>query len=155
MGEYNAPLMRKIWEQITAHPEQWDQNFWVSHPATHVGVHDRSDRILGRVDLPEVEDTFLRQTEEGDFCGTAYCVAGWAVYFEGSESARNALACLAGVETDETFVDDEADELISREATRLLGLSDVEAHNLFWFKNSLSDVQNIMTRYLARQGDEL
>lgn len=45
----NVPLLRKVLEHITEHPEEWDQTVWARPTA----------------------------------CGTAYCVAGWAVTMAG------------------------------------------------------------------------
>lgn len=55
MSRINVPLLRKTLEHITAHPTEWNQEYW------------------GR--------TFNNERDE--VCGTAYCLAGHAVVMTG------------------------------------------------------------------------
>lgn len=52
----NVPLFRKVVEHIEAHPNEWNQDWWVHQ---HGGV------------------------EEGEICGTTFCFAGWALKLTG------------------------------------------------------------------------
>lgn len=56
-------LLDKIIELIEEHPEFWDQRHWAT-----IGVGEYN----------AVENTYVPAT-----CGTAYCVAGWAVHMAG------------------------------------------------------------------------
>lgn len=90
-------------------------------------------------------------------CGTAYCIAGWAVhisnpqaqpYWGGTELDNADEACVVLDEEDgERFID--------QSARKLLGLTGTESWSLFGGKNTRADVQRIAEQIAARAGESL
>jgi hypothetical protein len=114
-------LLWKVYDHIVAHPEEWDQTMWAR-------------RIPNQ-------------------CGTAFCFAGHAVQMVAQDAAP-----AWGVENREGIVDNgdidlckawyvqSGDELrlYSEVARELLGLTEVEAGDLFAAWNELGDLHRIL-----------
>jgi len=75
-------------------------------------------------------------------CGTSYCFAGWAAYFDGAVWANSVT------ENDLLFGDTAA-----RWARDALGLTDMEAAWLFTASNRLDDIDDCLTTIYARAGE--
>lgn len=71
MSEVNVELLRKTLEDITAHPEEWNQKSWASKIYEVAGVRlDPGDsRSLW-------ESTDYGKEDQLTVCGTAMCLAG-------------------------------------------------------------------------------
>lgn len=104
----NVPLLTKVLDHITAHPEEHDQRSWA-----------------------------IRK----DGCGTACCVAGWAVVMSGHEFAWWEWS--DGDVADET-VDH---ELIGHVAQRELGLTYEQARLMFRGDNTLYTLWYLAAEY--------
>lgn len=106
----NVELLRKVRDQITApleaHPTlAWDQASWVRE----VDADDARAEAAENVVLPE------------GWCGTTYCIAGWACYLSGTKIGLVGDAVLT------------ADGLpVEPHAADLLGLSEEDAERLFY-----------------------
>lgn len=81
------------------------------------------------------QDVFAERTD----CGTAYCVAGWAVTRAGDEVVWPEGARLA-----QFVAIDGGYESISKRAAHLLGLTEVEEDDLFDPINELDDLRAII-----------
>jgi hypothetical protein len=98
----NVELLDRIEQQITEHPETWDQDAWFR--------------------LPRMRKTPVATPP----CGTTLCVAGWAVSLSGYKLVpgrfdREGYLCIAP----------DGQEDIAVAARRLLGLSEAQADRLF------------------------
>lgn len=71
----NVPLLRKVWEHIDAHPEEWQQNTWFNPVRKWVEQWITRDNN-GR---------FIKPVKQGQYmqCGWTGCVAGWGAMFTG------------------------------------------------------------------------
>ncbi len=93
---WNFPLLRRIYEHVREHPDQFEMDAWYSLPGSdddtvHARFRDREIKLWSgmTVDL-EIP------------CGTACCIAGWAQQFTGEIGAPQfAGAAALGLEQDE------------------------------------------------------
>lgn len=126
----NVELLDRIEQQITEHPETWDQGMWFVLPTANMRT--------SVIDPP---------------CGTTLCIAGWAVTLSGYK-----LATAAGVREGGWCVSPggqrEAIDVIAR---ALLGLDFEQAVELFYSgaETSLAEIQAQFAelRELARGGE--
>lgn len=79
-------------------------------------------------------------------CGTAYCIAGWAVVNAHPQQVTTELGCL--------YIDDEPAEWHNT-ARDLLGLTESEASDLFDDANDIEDVRARAEDIAARAGERL
>lgn len=115
----NVPLLEKVMAHIEAHPEEWNQDMWVT--------------------LPGSESAILAKLEGRTYCGTAYCFAGHVVHMAGYD--------FHDPEKGGHFVTvDGGARLTSEVAACELGLDPEDATDLFWASNTLEDLQRHVKR---------
>lgn len=139
----NVPLIRKVYEHVVAHPEEWNQGLWARRVTTIKSQMIRDQ--LGR---------FLRSNKEV-ICKTQFCIAGHAANMTGyqlfSEPTHNG-------EEDADYLqerDANGDQLtVHNVAKHELGLIDIEC-NLFGGSNTLREVKTYMSRLCRLMGEEL
>ena len=142
----NIPLLRKTLEGVTADPLQWTQRHW-----------------------RDVTDVTVTNDQNVSFhCGSACCFAGHAALLNGARWTvpSGDIGNIKLVEC-VTVTDDEFESLkqhygkdafenrftvsVSMYARWALGLTSLEAHDLFKARNTLDDLTNIVNRYIAEQ----
>jgi hypothetical protein len=96
----NVPLLRKVLEHVTAHPEEWNQKWWAT-----------------------------KTTESS--CGTACCVAGWAVSWAGHDFKWDSNGEAS------VYIRERDARAIPHVAQELLGLNPEQAGILFFSGNTL------------------
>lgn len=108
----NVELLDRIEQQITQHPESWIQSTWF--------------RLPGLPNAQEIDPP----------CGTAFCVAGWAVAMSGHKLRTQATS------TEGEFCTSPDGTLwtIENAARRVLGLTRKQGYRLFDEENSLAEV---------------
>ena len=126
----NLPLLRKVLDHIDAHPTEWLQEIW--------GTDHAIVTSTGEVDF----DLTLDVSE----CHTAFCIAGWAVFLDGTHK----ISFQAG-----GMVVDNFHFSAGGVAQQLLGLTDEESGALFHYGNKRADVQAIAKRIAERAGEVL
>jgi hypothetical protein len=148
----NLPLLHKVAEHIDNDPNSWNQKVWFS------------------IDLSSVEIFVVEPTQElqgVEKCGTAACVAGWALTLGGKEEdqpnvsdsqIRSQLRLMAafpsGSETCASASFTKEGTSIPRAAQELLGLTDYEAEGLFRSENSRADLEYWFKAIARRAGEE-
>lgn len=106
----NIQLAQKVLDQIETHPETFEMDSWSTFS------------YAGR----EIYNPATGAYETTDYCGTARCIAGWAIHFAAEERGINTNRSLAYVARDLavamglTPVDADYADL----GQRLLGLED-------------------------------
>lgn len=162
----NVPLLRKVLDQITSHPDSWDQGSWASYalPEDRYGLSDAlpfaSELCRNAEDFPEgvlLDETVLS-------CGSAFCVAGWAVQFTGhtmvTDSEEVNYAETYGSRRVYAFWVDSVGKsgnpvAISEQARHELGLSLAEARALFGASNTLPMVVGYCQALAESVGESL
>ena len=127
----NLPLLRKVLDHVDAHPQEWNQGTWI-------------------VQTRNVDQS----------CGTACCIAGWASLLSGDEPEFEPMLGLTATglvyeARAATVATDNGERFISRRAQELLGLTSVEADELFAGGNSRAQVQRIAEQIAERAGEVL
>lgn len=161
----NVPMLRKVYEHITQHPDAWDQERWGT---ARVDFTKRVRDSYGRFTRPSVETA----------CKTAFCFAGHTVQMTGYEfqvAFFDPFTCEDGVfpltkalemcqENKETgdfsldtvyLGDPEVTEAVPvlHVAAHELGLTWDEADRLFNAHNCLQEIKNYCTNYAALVGE--
>jgi len=138
--EINVPLLEKTMEHIEhvvpSHTEvrtamrdgaefegieAWGQGDWIAEIRQFVPIGDRDNQLLAA----------------GEVCGTAMCFAGWACSISGDKFAKDAYGEFDGCVV---FEDGETMPIQVR-ARELLGLTFVEANDLFAPDNDIHDLK--------------
>jgi hypothetical protein len=123
----NIELLDKIITKIEENPEQWNQKYWISADVAN--------------------------PETGESCGTAYCVAGWAVTLAGATPVWNRFSSMKTTAINATtgFCTFDAGRIRGVEdyAMELLDLPEEDAHELFHADNTLDDIKRIRDELVA------
>lgn len=136
----NVPMLRKIWEHINMHPEEWDQTSWGKKIVEKVLPRDQRGRFT---------------TGSQTVCRTSFCVAGHAVNMAGISILGENVSDVVQLHwTNERSVDGDRIE-IRQYAAHILGLTGEEANYMFSAKNTLRDVRRYMERACKAVGDTL
>ena len=124
----NLPLLRKILDQIDNHPTEWFQGAFAI----------RGDALV---------DELAERDLTAPACGTAYCIAGWAVVLSGHTLRWD-------TDSDETIeLSDGRD--IPDVARYELGITEHEAAYLFEGGNDRDAVQEFAEQIADRAGETL
>ncbi len=120
----NVPLLEKVMSHIEAHPDEWNQDMWVTTP----------DSKAARV----------AETEGRTFCGTAYCFAGHTLHMLGYEFNTPEEGGY------HTIAPDGKIRGTSVAAAEELGLDMDHANYLFNAGNSIETLRDIVDECVAR-----
>lgn len=137
----NIAMLEKIYDHISAEPEEWRQVAWVTINEVMASTQDLpTAKELGlkvRFDF----QTNHRVVKEPNLCGTAFCVAGHAVNMD-----RVAWFLIGEDGEADEFWDPNTGQSydISDAAQKILGLSWKEAEKLFAADNSLETIRAII-----------
>lgn len=145
----NVPLLRKIYEHIDAHPEEWNQSYWGLINVVDVPLDQKP---WTEVSAKEVEQ--LRGT-----CNTAFCIAGHSVSLAGIGMKGVMVITDDGkkaVQVDYTTEKSAEGLPISVEeyASHVLGLDSWESETLFGGDNTKADVLYHCKQFAKSVGDE-
>lgn len=158
---YNVALLRKVKEQIQAQPWTWYQGDWRSPLLTSLEWREdlaETERRSGGAFWKRIKNQWgMTRTELGkwrkrlekeQYCGSAYCVAGWATTFvDGPEAMDGQNRIKVEGQRIRVHVEDRAQEL--------LGLSEDEAAVLFDGSNGYTRVINLLDLYIAQGEKEM
>lgn len=124
----NKPLMKRVRDQIENNPEEFNMQYW------GVRIDDYGDLCTSYtfrpVELVKKENGYLsiRVIQHLDHCGTAACIAGWAVAVASVHDPKLLDSVLKAQGSDSISLDSVA--------AMLLGLTDkpsyAESHSLFF-----------------------
>lgn len=137
-------LFRRVVKQIETEPERWRQDAWVSSPAFDAWQDAWSDWYYDEVFFrtqPEPEEIYT----SAQVCDTAFCVAGWACALTDPDFEYS----IGSVRKDGEIVG-----TIEDVARDLLGLTQIQAEQLFEGENTLSDVKTLITHYTGIKFEE-
>lgn len=134
----NLPLLRKVYEFISDHPEEWNQQHW--------GWREVED-----VNLPgEVAIEII-----GNLCKTSYCFAGHAVNMTGWKFELDNGCLLEDGEEELVFVNRQEDSSsIEDAAIHELGLTGAESSYLFNADNSLTYIREFCEELAELVGEK-
>lgn len=134
----NIALLDRLEETLIARPEQHDQGWWL----TDAGEYD--------------QDGFVKVD-----CETTLCAAGWAATLEGGKWVTSSYLLATDADREEGLCiqeqylqSDYRTEVDSvsayARAKRLLGLTEDEAHEMFYQCEDLPEIQDVMRRVRER-----
>jgi|SRR5580765_737583 hypothetical protein len=134
---FNVELAQDVLGHIELHPETWDQKWWASkRPA----------------------------------CETSHCFAGWAVVIAEKatdndfhweprfqwEMTNDVIDGRRRLVANRVTVNGESEsQPISYVAQNLLGLSNINSHVLFSYKNTLNDLRNMIKFMIEHPGQDM
>lgn len=147
----NLPLLRKVLNHIDEHPEEWNQQNWMTRFSPLLNAGDTVDVGYRKVTVPA--------------CGTAFCIAGHALHMSGYEFSnypeKNKSYWELGAKISSEALDlpgagvGASGIATSEAAEKLLGLTPDEAFALFAASNTRSTVQHYAEMIAERAGEKL
>lgn len=144
----DLPLLRKIFEYIEAHPEEWDQGSWgkaFDLPPLR-RLRDERGRFTGGFER--------LKAEEIAHCGTSFCVAGHATNLAGANLVKDGSHLYTeGLRVYAKCEYQGRTYYISELARHLLGLTEYEADNLFAAGNDFDDVREYCEEIASTVGE--
>lgn len=130
----NEVLLDKVLEHIDVHPELWHQGSW--------RIPMLNGDIVRLFPSPKRGLQEIAAELANPDCTTAFCLAGWAVELSGahwaSDDPLSSFTQYQGVLEDNELVS------VQQKATKLLGLTDLEAEVLFRGDNERALVQKLV-----------
>ena len=134
--QLNEPLLRKVYEHITQHPLEWEQEVWsATEPDEDAEAHTFMVK-QGTATYPVVA------TVQEPSCGTTACFAGWAVIL-GDSAAKLLVKPTCGI-ADEVLLGDGTVSRIDEAARESLGLTRDQAAKLFNGSNDIDDIEAVI-----------
>lgn len=115
----NTELADKVLAKIKEAPLHWDQSVWM--------------RLL--------TDEELGKRSQGDQCGSAFCVAGWACALSGWKPRRVKDWYGNPVLSEYVYFKNGRKDIASDRGQKLLGINDEDAAVLFSAGNQLEDIE--------------
>lgn len=123
----NVRLFRRIQKMISEYPQAFDMGTWDGKAGKEHGV------TMG----------FDPKTMKEPNCGSACCVAGWAVTLGANTSLSKFLK-----DTDEADI-----WAVSEKATELLGITDDQADAIFAWEGDHYDIDNVTAQEASEMID--
>ena len=139
----NIPLLRKVFEHISDHPEDWRQAYWGSLTDASL-VAGQDPQEFSSEDFWGHPMTF-QAIPVAPTCGTAMCFAGWAVCMD--DPKARLLILRGSYEADEVLLGDGQVMDISKRAQEVLGLHREEADRLFSGGNTLDEIERTLREW--------